>query len=152
MNEGLRREIEEVASQSGDGLLRPEQLISYAADNPGSEMHKHFEWDDAEAATEYRRQQARQLIRMYVKFEPRVQRTVRGFISVPTDRLNEGGYRTVESVLDNPILRQQLVEQAINDITGLRRRYAHLPELDGVFNTLDGLVLQARNQKQTAAA
>lgn len=152
MNDRLKAEIEEVASQAPDGLLRPEHIVAFAKDHPDSELYAKFEWDDAEAAAEFRTQQARQLIRLYVRFEPRVNRTVRGYVSVPTDRLNDGGYRPIENVLDNPIWRNQLVEQAINDITAMRRRYAHLPELDPVFNAVDNTLAQVRMQKQPAAA
>ena len=152
MNERLKEEIAAVAAQSQDGLLRPESLVNYARDNPESELHGKLEWDDGEAAHEFRCQQARQLIRMYVKFEPRVNRTVRGFLSVPTDRLNDGGYRTVENVLDNPIYRQQMVEQAFNDLMSIRRRNEHLPELDSLFNTIDNIVNELRSRSRTAAA
>lgn len=152
MNERIQAEIATVAAQSPNGLLRPESVVEFAAANPESELHGRFEWNNEEAAAEYRIQQARQLIRAYVKFEPRVNRVVRGFLSVPTDRTNEGGYRTVENVLDNPVYRQQLVEQALNDLRGVRGRYSHLPELDPVFDAVDLAVLQAINRRTSAAA
>lgn len=152
MTDPLKAEILAVAASSPDGLLRPSALVEYAASNPESELHNHFKWNDAEAAAEYRIQQARQLIRLVIKFEPRVNRIVRGFVSVATDRINDGGYRTVESALDNPLLRGQLVEQALNDLAGVRGRYKHLPEMDAVFDAVDSLVLQSRERKGAQAA
>ena len=50
MNDQLKTELLHVAAQSADGILRPQAVVEFANANPESELHKRFEWDDAEAA------------------------------------------------------------------------------------------------------
>lgn len=45
-----------------NGRLTPEAVVR-AAKDPTSPLHKRFEWDDSEAAHQYRLEQARRLIR-----------------------------------------------------------------------------------------
>jgi hypothetical protein len=40
----------------------PRRMVKWARENPKSELHSQFEWDDAKAGYRYRLQQARQLI------------------------------------------------------------------------------------------
>jgi hypothetical protein len=134
MNEAVKSELLAIAAADPHGILRAEAVVEYAKSNPASALRERLEWDDAEAAHEYRLMQARQLIRAYVKFEPRVARTVRGF------------------VLDNPIYRGQLVEQAINDLLGVKKRYEHLPELDPLFASVYSMVEQFKSAGATEAA
>jgi hypothetical protein len=152
MNEAVKSELLAIAAADPHGILRAEAVVEYAKSNPASALRERLEWDDAEAAHEYRLMQARQLIRAYVKFEPRVARTVRGFVSVATDRAAGGGYRPIENVLDNPIYRGQLVEQAINDLLGVKKRYEHLPELDPLFASVYSMVEQFKSAGATEAA
>ena len=61
-------ELETIRRNAG-GVLRPEDVVSFAAD-PDTELHSRFEWDDTEAAQQYRLWQARQLIRVTVTVLP----------------------------------------------------------------------------------
>jgi hypothetical protein len=62
-NDITKEVIEEVQSiENKKGQITPDQVIE-AAKNESSVLHKFFVWDDSEAATLYRRDQARDLIR-----------------------------------------------------------------------------------------
>lgn len=52
-----------LAALENDGRLVPEAVIE-AASSPSSPLHRFFTWDDTEAAHEFRKQQARKLIRV----------------------------------------------------------------------------------------
>lgn len=58
-----------VLAAANAGRLTPDQVVEAASD-PASPLHDQFEWDDSVAAVEYRRDQARTLIRsVNVKIE-----------------------------------------------------------------------------------
>ena len=56
-------EMERIRSETG--ALQPEAVL-VAAEDEGSALHPHFEWDDTAAAREYRLETARRLIRAVV--------------------------------------------------------------------------------------
>lgn len=58
--EAVGTEISELYDDRG--TTTPDAVIARASD-PDSAMHSHFEWDDAVAAQEHRREQARLLLR-----------------------------------------------------------------------------------------
>lgn len=54
----VQQEIDYLASQDANGKCRNQALVDYAQQNPGSESHKCFEWNDPKAADKYRLYQA----------------------------------------------------------------------------------------------
>lgn len=72
----IEERLQEIADR--DGKLSPDAIIE-DAQNPESPLHDEFEWDDAKAAQEARRETARRLIRS-VKV---VIRTEKHSIAVP---------------------------------------------------------------------
>lgn len=139
MNELARDELDALAERSG--LLTAEAVVEFAS-NPNTALHKEFTWDNTEAAQKYRLDQARRVIRVYVRFEPRVQRTVRAFVSVPSDRATTGGYRPASAVIDNPRWAMQIAEEVAGKIRNMRGSYAYLKFLDGLWDRLDATVKQ----------
>ena len=107
MNEE-RKLLEKMARQNG-GVLMIDDVIKEAQDE-GSILHSYFEWDDSEAAIQYRREQARSLIQKcritVLTSEPT---HVRAFVSLPSDRESGGGYRMVADVMNNISLREEFV-------------------------------------------
>lgn len=97
-----------MARRSG-GVLEIDDVLNEAKDET-SVLHKHFEWDDSEAADLYRRQQARTLIQkckiQLVETEPVM---IRAFVSLPTDRVNGGGYRLMSEVVNDDSMRDELI-------------------------------------------
>jgi len=130
----VERILEEIR-QEHNGILRPEDVIKRAQD-PESPLHERFQWDDTEAAYQYRLYQARQLIRVCVKVvaEADEDKPLRVYVSLLPDRRQEGGgYRTLEDVLESADLREQLLEQATHDFRRWEEKYRRLQELAQVF-------------------
>ena len=44
----------------------PQNIVDYAEAHPKSELHKCFTWDDTKAANEWRKFEARQVVRLLV--------------------------------------------------------------------------------------
>lgn len=65
------------------GELTAESVVAAAAD-PGSRLHRYFEWDDTVAAREYRKVQARFLIRRVTIVVD--DRRLRAFPFIPSER------------------------------------------------------------------
>ena len=57
--EQVKAELELIRIQHG-GVLQAEDVIAYAKD-PDTALHQEFEWDDNEAAHQYRLEQARRV-------------------------------------------------------------------------------------------
>jgi hypothetical protein len=104
-----RKFLESMAARN-DGLLLIDDVLK-AAKNKNCVLHRHFEWDDTEAASQYRREQARSLIqkcRVQIAIAPDV--SVRAFVSLPSDQVSGGGYRLTAAVLSDDDLRAQLLD------------------------------------------
>lgn len=131
MTEQQRVELDAIATANG-GLLVPEKVVE-SAKVETSALHDEFTWDDAEAGVILREQEARQLIRVYVRYEPSIQRKTRAFISVPSDRANGDGYRRTQDVLNNPMLVAQMVDEVRKRIVSLSQSYNYLKFLDPLW-------------------
>lgn len=103
------RELLTKMARRNGGMLQVDDVLEAAKDE-SSVLHKHFEWDDSEAADLYRRQQARTLIQrcriQIVETEPV---KVRAFVSLPTDRNNGGGYRLTTEVVSDESMKAELL-------------------------------------------
>lgn len=132
-------ELEQLAGAAEGGLLKPEQVVSFARANPQSALHSHFEWNDSEAAEKYRLDQARTIIRAQVTVSRVAAVRCRAFVSVPSDRESGGGYRRTDTVLQSD-RRSQLIECACKELTGFRTRYAYLPEMGPLFDRINAVV------------
>ena len=108
--------LTQIAKRSGGRLLVDDVLAE--AKSESSPLHRHFEWDDSEAADQYRRQQARALIQrcriQLMETEP-VQ--IRAFVSLPTDRENGGGYRLITEVAGDVYLKEEMLRDIRMTIT-----------------------------------
>ena len=111
------------------GVSRPE-------DAP---LHDEFLWDDTEAAEKYREHQAAHIIRCIVitpetpKREP-----VRAFINVSDNNTMDTGrsYRSLNVVLQETTLRDQMLTQALKELRNFEVKYATLTELAHVFDAI----------------
>lgn len=120
---------------SNDGILNPEDVIE-AARSVRSPIHNCFEWDDNEAAHEFRLWQARHLIGTVVKIisvngkrEP-----VRVFVSLKPDR--GAGYRELSNVIAMRETREQLLDDALAELQVFKQKYRQLSELSEVFKAI----------------
>lgn len=132
MKDKIQKELDTVAGRH-KGLLRPKDIVDYAA-NKKTALHKCFEWDDKKAGHEYRLWQARELVSVYVKVIGQDTDPVRAYVSLLNDRAKHGGgYRTIEAVLSNNVLRNQLLSEALAELGRFEAKYKQLKELAGVF-------------------
>ena len=147
MNAQQKATLQAIADEAARAgrTLKPAEVVDAARDE-ASVLHTLFEWDDSAAAEKYREDQARGLIRVHVKTVPALAREVRAHVSVPTDRLNGGGYRKVEDVLANSRWQDQIVEEVQKRIDSLSKSYSYLPQLDGLWPRLSAVVAEYREE------
>ena len=145
-NSQIRTELEQLRIANGGELVPPEQVVEFARRNRRSALHAEFEWDDTAAAQQYRLEQARRIIRLNINVLPTENGnvTVPMYVSLTSDRRTGGGYRTLESVMNNDDLREQLLEQALTELQRVRRKYQTLQELTPVFSALDRVARRNR--------
>jgi len=140
---GVRAALLDVA-KANDGLLRGEKVVAVARD-PAHVLHAYFEWDDGDAADAYRLAQAQALIRrvrVTVVREHADQREVtvapvRAYVSLPSQRGEDGGYEIVEDVMAAKQKREELLRQVLRDLQHLRNKYWDLTEFANVWVALD---------------
>jgi hypothetical protein len=104
-----RKFLEQLAVKN-NGLLMVDDVLEAAKDE-ACILHKHFEWDDTEAAAQYRRTQARSLIqkcRVEIAAAPDV--SIRAFVSLQSDQASGGGYRMTAHVLGDADMKAQLLD------------------------------------------
>jgi hypothetical protein len=136
-NKEVIAEIRRLEKESG--TINPIDVVD-AAREENSPMHPYFEWDDSEAAQQYRLVQARNLIRVCVEYiatgdEETV--LVQAFVSLSTDRTADGGYRTMQSVMVMETLYAQLLEDARQEMERFKLKYSRLKELVSVLAAMD---------------
>jgi hypothetical protein len=134
-NEELTGELVQIGEDHG-GFVRPSDVVR-AARLPRSPLHEFFEWDDSKAATGFRLEQARHLIRRVTVIltygdEPI---SVRAFVSLVGDR-GEGSYRSTVTVLGARETREQLLEEALAEMEAFQRKYRHLTEVAEVVRAM----------------
>lgn len=112
-----------------------------AARSPLSPMHSIFEWDDTEAAKEYRLEQARRLLRhISVTIITPKGGEVTTRLTVTTETAGnprKKHYTSTEYALSDPELRAEVLRTALMELTAFRRKYAELSELVHVFHAID---------------
>ena len=133
-NVRIIQELHRIAKEN-NGLLSAEAVVEVAS-NPKSILHSRFEWDDDDAAHEYRLWQARQLISVAVEVLPGTNQSVQTFVSLSTDRKGGKGYRTTVSVMSDADMRAQLLNDALHDLNTFQRKYSELRQLSEVFSAI----------------
>lgn len=108
-----------------------------------SPLHAYFTWDNDEAAGQWRLHQARNLIRS-IEIEVVDPKTGKGevgraFVNViqKIDHEPERVYVEVGVALKNPDLREQVLENALNEIETWKERYSQFTELAKIFKAVE---------------
>jgi hypothetical protein len=129
--------IEALSGSGGD--ISPQDVVNDAR-NPKSPLHNEFEWDDTEAAKQYRLEQARYILRSYsaVWVEESVEVKSVAMVSLEAD--NTAVYRSSRKVLSNKALREKWKEQALRELRTWRAKYAAVKELAEVFKAVDKII------------
>lgn len=125
-----------LVKESHNGVLKPIDVVNWANENPDSILYARFEWDNSKAGHQYRLWQARHIINVQVTSVET--QSTRMFVSVQSQRkLADGGYHTVEDVLDDPNLYAEMLEEARSELNRLRRKYRALVELKSIWDAID---------------
>jgi hypothetical protein len=132
--------------QGGSPTLDPDRVIETARAQR-SPIHGAFDWDDTEAAHQWRREQAKELQRSVLVYVVSVQSDgsedrSQGLPLYASYTPPEGGrgYREVLVSAQDGEHRSALLLAAMRDLEKFRRRYATLSELELIFDEIDTLL------------
>ena len=124
-----------------DKAVTPDSVVkaNRAAKAP---LHDYFEWDNNVAGDKYRCTQASYLIRSIVCKLSDVdhEEPIRAFVRVSTsdDEEDTGQYIHIHQAMNRPFTREQLLQQALEDLRAWRKKYSQLKELVALFREIDG--------------
>ena len=144
------RELLTQMARQKNGMLMIDDVLEEAKDED-SILHRHFEWDNSEAAELYRRQQARALIqkcRIQLVETEAVQ--IRAFVSLPTDRNAGGGYRLTSEVVSDASMKEELLHDIRLTISRWSRKL-HLLDQD-IADLLVEVETRIKEQPENRAA
>lgn len=121
--------------------LTPENLVE-ASRPECAPLHGEFEWDDAIAAEEYRRTQARHIIcNLSIVIDEQKSEPIRAFFSLQNGfRKNNGTYEGTITIMSNEEKRQKLLDNAKRELGAFKKKYELLTELSEVFAAIDSVV------------
>lgn len=132
----------ELLRRQQHGELTPNDVVADAR-NPNSPLHSFFEWDDGQAAEQYRLQQARGLIRavvaVYVREDAPAVRT-KAFVHI-----NEPGaqhYRSADHALSQTHTRDMVLRRALDELKQWRKRYKDLEEFAQLIRVVDEVTVK----------
>lgn len=136
----VTRELRRLAA-AHEGRIEPAAVVE-AARSPRSPLHRHFEWDDTEAATQYRLEQARCLIRsVRVTLDtPSGPLVVRPFVHTP----ERDAYCETGEVMRAKELREALVARALDELHAWQARYRAFAELASIHEALESVLAKRK--------
>ena len=116
--------------EQNDGLT-PEVVVKDAR-RPNAPYHAAFEWDDEEAAKQYRLNQAAHLLRsvavvLSVDDEGKPEKTMRAFVLV--NDVGDNKFESLSVVMDTEGYRRQVLARALAEHKVWEQRYHDLAEL-----------------------
>jgi hypothetical protein len=118
-----------------NGVLTPEATVKEAK-SPKSILHPHFEWDDSIAAEEFRKNQAREMIRsIYIVIEENPDWQVPANINIQGS--GERGYYPAADVMGSPEMRAEALRRVWESLSRLRRLYSHLEQFASIWAAVD---------------
>lgn len=129
------QKVADEISSIGDSAT-PAQILDKARDK-NSELHKCFDWNDAEAAEKWRLQQARLVVCNLIYKETIRESASPVRLFFKTD--GESGYKSTSLILQNKDEYQKLLSRALAELNSFKTKYKTLSELDGVFDAIDQL-------------
>lgn len=116
--------------------VNPRELVAWAWKNKKSALHRAFDWDNDKAAEQWRIAQARAFLRLVVTVPEQSAHTVRAFVSLQGDR-GSVGYRSTTEVMGNAAMRDQFIEQFLEEMRQKEIKYRQFVELAKVFAAVD---------------
>ena len=125
--------LEQIVSLANAGNLTPDALVD--ANRPeDAPLHKDFEWDDKVAAEEYRRDQARYIIRSVSIVTEEVPSTpIRAYYHTDGDAAKP--YQDVKTILRTN--GEWLLRRAYAEMMAFREKYKSIDRLNCVINQIN---------------
>ena len=132
-DESVTEALERIAKDDTDGLVQPAAVVDQARD-PKSPLHRYFEWDDNEAAEQYRLYQARNLIaRVKIVYEdPNQSNGARR------------GYVPIERAAADPDLYEQVVRDAQAGMIAYRNRLSAFQTAHAIVLKIDAAIKETK--------
>ena len=136
--------------QEEEGVITPSIIVDRNRDEDAP-LHRCFDWNDKTAAEEYRKVQAREILRFIVvtkeDADEEEAEPMRAFLHVQVTKKEDEGeeedncksnvYLSTESVMNDEEYRQFVLKDALSWMAAFRRKYAHLSELSAVITAMD---------------
>ncbi|MBR2550744.1 MAG: hypothetical protein IKE92_12155 [Clostridiales bacterium] len=117
----------------------PADIVELAED-PGSELHKCFEWDDSIAADKYRLIQAQKVCRnLIVRTETKKGEEIQVRVICNSGE-SDNIYRPTVLTLRNNDQYAKLLLQAKAELEQFKKRYHMIRELEAIFEEIDALI------------
>lgn len=116
----------------------PQNLVDYAEEHPDCELYKCFTWDDRKAANEYRKSEARQVLRLLVYTEDTEEDEAPTMIRVLQNVEQE--YKPVKLIVKNNDEYKTLLKRAKAELAAFRLRYKQIAELETVLDAIDEII------------
>jgi hypothetical protein len=114
------------------------ELVVETAKNPKSPLHDYFDWNDKTAAEKFRLEQARLLLRSIIIVDHKnIEGKVRAFYNVSEPTEEGRTYVTLDRVLSEPDLREQVIEYAYAELEGWKERYKQYSEFRTIFKAIE---------------
>lgn len=135
--------LQDLADRHGGRL--DADLVVEEARSPRCPIHSCFEWDNSRAAEEYRKVQARELLRAVIIVQPETGLEVRAFENVVInaaghDQEASGSYYVpIQDIIPNGDLMKQVLQEAMNYLQWFRKKYENLKQLGAVHRAIDKL-------------
>ena len=131
------KHLSEIANlERQDSSFNPDDLEQFARENPSSELAKLFTWNDSKCGIEWRRMEARAMLRAYIVITKRGN-PVR-LVSIPVRRVSGmGSYMSESKVQADVALRDSVLDGVRKTLAGFKDRYGWLDELSVVWNAID---------------
>lgn len=117
----------------------PQNLVDYAEEHPDSELYKCFTWDDTKAANEWRKVEARQVLRLLVYKEDPVEEDEKPIQIRVMQNVNKE-YKPVREIVRNNDEYKALLKRAKAELAAFRERYKQLAELETVLEAIDEVI------------
>ena len=114
----------------------PQNIVDYAEAHPKSELHKCFTWDDTKAANEWRKFEARQVVRLLVFEDENEEEPTRIRVLQKTAE----AYKPVTQIIRNEDEYKELLKRAKAELASFKERYKTLVELESVLEAIDALL------------
>lgn len=141
--------LQKIAENDEDGIIPPEVVVEQARDI-NSPLHGYFNWDDTEAAYQYRLWQARKLVALvHVKVIGHPQERV--FVSVKVkapDGRERRGYMPVPRAAAEPDLYIQIVADARAGIMSYRNRLSAFERSRKLVTQLDEVIAEMDREQE----